>query len=65
MDNISVNGDEYQDGVGTVRLYAMDKLGNKLSYKIWSTINTGANARFSNVYNAFANNGRFFTKEAK
>ncbi|SGZ02267.1 hypothetical protein [Moritella viscosa] len=65
MENISVNGDEYQEGAGTVRLYAMDKLGNKRSYKIWSTINTGANARFSNVYNAFANHGRFFTTEGK
>ncbi|MGC3835158.1 TolB family protein [Moritella viscosa] len=65
MDNISVNGDEYQMGAAWVTLYAMDKGGNKLSYKRWTPIGTGRSARLSNVYNAFANNGRFFTKEGK
>jgi protease II len=65
MDNISVNGDEYQMGAAWVTLYAMDKGGNKLSYKRWTPIGTGRGARLSNVYNAFANNGRFFTKEGK
>ena len=65
MENISVNGDEYQEGAARIIMYSQDKSGNKLSYTSWSVIKTGRNARLSNVYNAFANNGRFFTKEGK
>ena len=63
--NISVNGDEYQEGVGRISMYSQDKRGNKLAYTSWSIINTGRSARLSNVYNAFANDGRFFTEEVK
>jgi len=63
--NISVNGDEYQEGGGRISMYSHDKQGNKLAYTHWSVINTGRSARLSNVYNAFANGGRFFTEAAK
>ncbi len=65
VDNISVNGDEYQQGAARVTLYHIDKDGNRLSYKRWSPIGTGRSATNSSIYNAFANQGRFLEEANK
>ena len=62
VNNISINGDETQRGAALVKVNIIDGLGNRIKYRRWSPIGTGRSATLSNVYNAFANDGRFFTK---